>query len=134
MTVVSLGLFIGSNYIGSIGNIFTDAINAIGLQIAIYYSLAGLSVVVLYRKDIWRSASNFILVGLWPLVGAVFMILMFIKSIPGLNATTLAVGLGAMALSVIPIAIYWSKGRPYFNMPSKVERIALDHEIAGRHG
>jgi uncharacterized membrane protein YbhN (UPF0104 family) len=58
------------------------------------------------------------------------MIVMFIKSIPGLNSTTLAVGLGAMALAVIPIAIYWSKGRAYFKMPSREERIALDHEIA----
>ncbi|MDA8101656.1 MAG: APC family permease [Nitrospiraceae bacterium] len=130
VTVISVGLFIGSNYIGSIGTILSDAINAIGLQIAIYYGLAGLSVVVLYRKHIWRSPSNFIFMGLWPLAGAIFMIVMFIKSIPGLNSTTLAVGLGAMALAVIPIAIYWSKGRAYFKMPSREERIALDHEIA----
>ena len=130
VTVISLGLFISSNYIGSISNILTDAINAIGLQIAIYYGLAGLSVVALYRKHIMRSASNFIFMGLWPLLGAIFMILMFIKSIPGLNTTTLVVGLGAMALSIIPIAIYWSKGNPYFKMPTREERIALDHEIA----
>ncbi|SHE54176.1 Amino acid transporter [Ferrithrix thermotolerans DSM 19514] len=128
VAVISVGLFVGSNYIGSIGNILTDAINAIGLQIAIYYSLAGLSVVILYRKQITKSISNFIFMGLWPLSGAVFMAIMFVKTIPGLNQTTLIVGLGAMALGLIPMAIYWAKGRPYFNMPTQQERLAPTEE------
>lgn len=128
VAVISVGLFIGSNYIGTIGSILTDAINAIGLQIAIYYSLAGLSVVVLYRKQITKSVKNFIFMGLWPLSGAVFMAVMFVKTIPGLNATTLYVGLGAMALGVIPMAIYWAKGRPYFKAPTQQERLAPDED------
>ncbi len=128
VAIISVGMFIGSNYIGTIGNILTDAINAIGLQIAIYYSLAGLSVVVLYRKQLTKSVKNFIFMGLWPLSGAVFMAVMFVKTIPGLNATTLYVGLGAMALGLIPMAIYWAKGRPYFNTPTKQERVAPDED------
>ena len=38
VTILSLGLFIGSQYVGSISSIMSDAINAIGLQICIYYS------------------------------------------------------------------------------------------------
>jgi amino acid transporter len=125
VTVFSLALFIGSQFVGSIDSILSDGINAIGLQICIYYSLAGLAVVMLYRKQLFLSVTNFVFMGLWPLVGAVFMIVMFIKTIPGLNSTTLWVGLGAMALGLIPMSFYWIKGNPYFEMPSKEDRVAV---------
>ena len=73
VTVISLLLFVGSQSIGSVDNILTDGINAIGLQICIYYCLAGLAVVVLYRKQILLSPTNFIFMGLWPMIGALFM-------------------------------------------------------------
>ncbi|MGC8509753.1 MAG: amino acid permease, partial [Acidimicrobiales bacterium] len=129
VTVLSLGLFVGSQFIGSIGTIMSDALNAIGLQIAIYYSLAGLAVVMLYRRQLFKSLKNFVFMGLWPLVGAVFMATMFVKTIPGLNATTLWVGLGAMALGVIPMTYYWVKGNPYFTLPSPQDRHAAVEEL-----
>jgi amino acid transporter len=129
VAVISLGLFVASNYVGSIGTILSDAINAIGLQIAIYYALAGFSVVILYRKKLFTGANYFFFAGLWPLVGAVFMAVMFEQTIPTLNATTLIVGLGSMALGLIPMIIYWVKGRPYFKMPSPEER-DIDYEPA----
>jgi amino acid transporter len=125
VTVFSLALFVGSQFIGSLNSILSDAINAIGLQICIYYSLAGLAVVMLYRKQLFRSVTNFVFMGLWPLIGAIFMIVMFIKTIPNLNSTTLLVGLGAMALGLIPMAFYWIKGNPYFDMPTKEDRVAV---------
>lgn len=124
VTVFSLALFVGSQFVGSIDTILSDGIDAIGLQICIYYSLAGLAVVMLYRKQLFLSVTNFVFMGLWPLVGAVFMIVMFIKTIPELNGTTLWVGLGAMALGLIPMSYYWIKRNPYFDMPSKEDRIA----------
>jgi amino acid transporter len=122
VAVISLGLFVASNYVGSVGTILTDAINAIGLQIAVYYSLAGFSVVVLYRKYLFRSLKMFIFAGLWPLVGAVFMAVMFVETLPGLNATTKVVGLGALALGLIPMAIFWARKSPYFKPVAPSER------------
>ncbi len=129
VTVLSLGLFLGSQFVGSISSILADAINAIGLQIAIYYGLAGFAVVILYRRQLFKSVSNFVFMGLWPLIGAIFMAAMFVKSIPNLNGTTLWVGLGAMALGLIPMAIYWAKGNPYFDLPSKEDRHAVLEEF-----
>jgi amino acid transporter len=129
VTVISVLLFIGSQYIGSIANIMSDGYNAIGLQICIYYGLAGLSVVVLYRRQIFLSVGNFIFMGLWPLLGAIFMGYIFYNAIPGLNTTTLTVGLGAMALGLIPLIFYWIKGVPYFDTPTKLDRIAQLDEI-----
>jgi amino acid transporter len=124
VAVLSLLLFVGSQYIGSVSTILTDGYNAIGLQICIYYGLAGISVVILYRRQLFKSVRNFIFMGLWPLLGALFMAYIFIKVIPSLNRTTLLVGLGAMALGLIPMAIYWMKGSAYFKMPSKLDRQA----------
>ena len=129
VTVISLALFIGGQFIGSISSILSDGINAIGLQICIYYCLAGLAVVALYRKQLFLSFSNFIFMGLWPFVGAIFMAYLFVKSIPGLNAPSLWVGLGAMALGLIPMSYYWSKHNPYFDMPAKEDRIAVLEEF-----
>jgi amino acid transporter len=124
VTVLSLGLFVASQYVGSVGNILVDGYNAIAIQICIYYSLAGISVVILYRRQLFKSVNNFIFIGLWPLLGAIFMIYLFVKSLPELNHVELIVGLGSMALGLIPMAWYWYKGAPYFKMPDKLDRHA----------
>ena len=125
MTVVGLGLFVGSQFIGSIGTIMGDAISAIGLQIAIYYALAAYAVVVLFRKEMWKKPKNFLFMGLWPLLGGVFMTIMFFKVLPTLNATTKWIGLGSIAIGLIPMFWYWSRGHVYFKLPTKAERIAV---------
>ena len=125
MTVVGLGLFVGSQFIGSIGTIMGDAISAIGLQIAIYYALAAYAVVVLFRKEMWKKPKNFLFMGLWPLLGGVFMTIMFFKVLPTLNTTTKWIGLGSIALGIIPMLWYWSRGHVYFKLPTKAERIAV---------
>ena len=103
---LSLALFVASSYIGSIYNILSDGYNAIGLQICVYYALAGLAVVILYRRQIFKSVGNFLFMGLWPLLGAIFMTVLFTKVLPGLNTTTKWVGLGSIALGIVPMAWY----------------------------
>lgn len=114
VAAVSLLLFIGSNFLGSINTILSDAISSIGLQIAFYYSLAGIAVVVAYRRLIFRSARNFVFIGVWPLAGAIFMVWIFIESIPSLGLTVDLIGLGALAVGLVPMGIYWAKGSDYF--------------------
>ena len=81
------------------------------------------------RRQLFNSVNNFIFIGLWPLLGALFMIYLFVKSIPGLNRVELIVGLGSMALGLIPMAWYWYKGAPYFKMPDKLDRHAQQLEL-----
>jgi amino acid transporter len=120
VTIISLALFVGSQYIGSVYNILQDGYSAIGIQICIYYALAGFSVIVLYRRQLFKSVKNFIFMGLWPLLGAAFMTVVFFKVIPGLNTTTKIVGLGSMAVGLIPMSWYWLKKAPYFEMPQNL--------------
>jgi hypothetical protein len=68
--------------------------------------------------------------GLWPLLGALFMIYIFIEAYKGLNTTTRLVGLGAMALGFVPIAWYWFvKRNPYFKMALREDRHAVLQEF-----
>lgn len=114
VAVVSLVLFVVSNFLGTVGDVLTAAISAIGLQIAIYYGLAGLAVVLAYRRVLFRSVSNFVFIGAWPLLGSVFMFWIFIQALPTLDMTTKVVGIGALALGLIPMAWYWTRGAAYY--------------------
>jgi hypothetical protein len=44
----------------------------------------------------------------------VFMFWVFVESLPDLDTTTKAVGLGALALGLIPMGWYWSRGVAYY--------------------
>jgi amino acid transporter len=128
VAIVSLGLFIGSNYIGSVSNILTDAIDAIGIQICVYYGLAGLTVVIAFRKLLLASPKNFVLMGLWPLLGAAFMFWILYEAIPDNGAVVDWFGLGGLAVGLIPMAIYWVKGSAYFKQKPTLGKVAPSAE------
>nr|WP_189134651.1 APC family permease [Wenjunlia tyrosinilytica] len=132
VAVVALLLFIGSNALGSVGTIMSSALSAIGLQICVYYTLAGLAVVVAYRKLLLRSTANFVFIGAWPLSGAVFMGWVFFESIPELDSTTLAVGLGSLAAGLVPLAVYWSRGSAYYRGAARLDA-AVAEEMDARY-
>ncbi|MFF7969950.1 amino acid permease [Streptomyces sp. NPDC007905] len=117
---VALAMFIASNALGSVGEILSDAISAIGLQIAVYYGLAGLAVVVAYRKMLLRSAANFVLGGLWPLLGALFMFWIFVESLGELSGAAIAIGIGGLAVGLLPMLWYWRRGSDYYR-PAKLD-------------
>ncbi|WP_406730072.1 APC family permease [Streptomyces sp. NBC_01794] len=117
---VALVMFIASNALGSVGEILADAISAIGLQIAVYYGLAGVAVVVAYRKMLLKSPVKFILGGLWPLLGAGFMFWIFVESLSELSSAAIAIGIGGLAVGLIPMLWYWKQGSDYYR-PSKLD-------------
>ncbi|MER7922466.1 APC family permease [Streptomyces sp. NPDC096057] len=117
---VALAMFIASNALGSVGEILSDAISAIGLQIAVYYGLAGLAVVVAYRRMLFRSAANFLFGGLWPLFGALFMFWIFVESLGDLSDAAIAIGIGGLAVGLIPMLWYWRQGSDYYR-PSRLD-------------
>ncbi|HET9074856.1 MAG TPA: APC family permease [Solirubrobacteraceae bacterium] len=126
VAVISVSLFIASNFVGSVNTVLSDAISAIGLQIAIYYGLAGLAAVIGFRRFIFRSVKNFLLMGAFPLLGSAFMFWIFAESIPNSTTVVVCIGLGAMALGLIPMAIYYVKGSPYLHASPTLGRAELD--------
>ncbi|MFH9548161.1 APC family permease [Streptomyces sp. NPDC051445] len=117
---VALVLFVASNALGSVGDILADAISAIGLQIAIYYGLAGLAAVVAYRKTLLKSPSDFLLGGVWPLFGALFMFWIFAESLGELDPAAIAIGVGGLAVGLVPMLWYWRQGSEYYR-PSRLD-------------
>lgn len=133
VAVVSLVLFVVSNFLGTVANVLSAAISAIGLQIAVYYGLAGLAVVLAYRKILFRSVSNFVFIGAWPLLGSAFMFWIFVEAIPTLDATSLGVGLGALAAGLVPMAWYWARGSDYYRT-RPLEAFAAGSDEPGEPG
>jgi amino acid transporter len=117
---VALAMLIASNALGTVGDILSDAISAIGLQIAVYYGLAGLAVVVAYRKMLLKSASNFVFGGLWPLLGALFMFWVFAESLSELSTASITIGIGGLAVGLIPMFWYWRRGSDYYR-PARLD-------------
>ena len=118
VVVISLCLFIVASFAGSVHNVLNDAIAAIGLQIAIYYSLAGFAAVVAFRKVAFQSLTNLVTMCLFPLLGGVFMMFIFIESLTSgsLTNTDIYIGIGAILIGVIPLGYYALKGEsPYLN-------------------
>ncbi|HEY8980360.1 MAG TPA: APC family permease [Streptomyces sp.] len=132
---VALTLLVASNALGSVREIVADAFAAIGLQIALYYGLTGLAAVVAYRKLLLRSVTTFLLGGVWPLCGALFMFWVFAESLDGLSATAVSIGLGGLALGLIPMLWYRARGSDYYR-PARLDasRAIPCHAVPGHRG
>jgi hypothetical protein len=101
----------------------------------VYYGLAGLTVVVAFRTMLFASVTNFLLTGLWPFAGAVFMFW-----IPGefaatntSNAVVIWVGLGGLGIGVIPLVIYWPMGSALLEAAADA-RSVLPHDAGVEAG
>ncbi|MDO0909482.1 APC family permease [Streptomyces sp. DT2A-34] len=127
---------VGVVALGTVGDILSDAISAIGLQIAVYYGLTGLAVVVAYRKMLLKSVGNLVLGGLWPLFGALFMFWIFVESLGELSTSAIAIGIGGLAAGLIPMLWYWRQGSDYYR-PAKLDAtrtVEADYVPAGAGG
>lgn len=109
---------------GSGPRLLADAVSGMGLLICFYYGLAALCAVVVHRRQLFSSARNLLLIGLWPLCGALFMAWIFVRSVTELNALALGIGLGSLGLGVVPMLI--SRRRA----PSYHRPVPLDPERA----
>jgi len=133
VTCVSLILFVGSNFLGSVGEILSDAVSSIGLQIAFYYALAAIAVIVAYRRIVFKSVKNFIFIALWPGLGAVFMLFIFFAGIEASLSTpiVIAIGIGALVIGVIPVIVFYRKGKAYYGRrPLELPEDLMTSQIA----
>ncbi len=70
-----LALVIFSN-----NNVLTNSVTATAIGIAFYYGLTGFACVAYFRREIFKSAKNFIFIGLIPAVGGLSMTALFVGS------------------------------------------------------
>ncbi|GGW49095.1 putative amino acid permease [Streptomyces xantholiticus] len=114
-------------------SLLSDAVSGVGLHVTLYYSLAGLGAVVVHRKLLRTSAANFLLMGLWPFAGALFMLWIMTESVAALSTTALTIGFGTLALGLLPMFTAWLRQRPYFE-PGRLDAgraRAVDDAVGG---
>jgi amino acid transporter len=104
-------------------HVLFDSITAIGFPICFYYGFTGIACAVYYRHELFKSARNFLLLGLAPLVGGLMLFGVFVKAMifyghaanvesPPILGITLPIwmGIGGLLLGVVLMLI----SRPFF--------------------
>ena len=137
-STVLMGLFSVLWYVGLTivsENILFDSISALGLMIAFYYGLTGYACVVFYRRELFRSLKTFVLVGVLPLLGALILTAVFIKSCVELSdpensasgdswfgiGPPLIIGLGFLIFGAVLMVIWYLAGhREFFRTQTEV--------------
>ena len=66
-------------------NVLSDSITGIGFGIAFYYGLTGFACVVYYRKELFKSLKNFIMVGVAPFLGGAMLTVHLRQGLPRLQ-------------------------------------------------
>ncbi len=69
MGAVSIALYVGMNYASNGDAVIEDSVSALGVWIAFYYGLTGLSCFWYYRSTLRDSARNLWMRGILPLAG-----------------------------------------------------------------
>jgi amino acid transporter len=107
-------------------DILFDSIAALGLMIAFYYGITGFACVWYYRRELTKSARNFFLVGVAPLLGGVILTFVFVRSCKDLSAddagsttyfglgSPLVIGIGFLLLGPVLMAIWYAMGHRTF--------------------
>lgn len=126
MGIVSTVFYVGMTFISD--NVLQDSILSLGLAIAFYYAITGFSAVWFFRRDLRRSAKDFLNKGLFPLLGALMLTAAFVKSaidmfdvdygysvLFGVGGT-FVMGVGSLALGLVLMAVWASfpASRDYF--------------------
>lgn len=119
-------------------NALFDSLTALSLLIAFYYGLTGIACAIYYRKELTKSAKNFILIGVGPVVGAILLFWLLFESIIDMsdpeNSYTgvawfgvgppLVIGVGVFLLGVV-FMIFWriKDGRYWQEKPSVADPV-----------
>ncbi|MGH2907775.1 MAG: APC family permease [Solirubrobacteraceae bacterium] len=104
-------------------DVLGDAISALGFSVVFYYGFTGLACAVYFRHDLLKSARNFLLAGLIPLVGGLMMAYIGVKAFGYYNTagnnyshpllgiqTPILVGVGGLIIGIVLMFAAW----PFF--------------------
>jgi amino acid transporter len=105
ITAIGLALLFASSYFPSLGQIIKDSVNAIGFQVACYYSLAGFACAWHFRSTAFRSLERGPILVFWPLASSIFLVFVACYSIPTFDLVTNVVGIGGIAAGILPWAV-----------------------------
>jgi amino acid transporter len=132
--IVATAWYVGSSLVSD--NFLFDSLSALSLMIALYYGLTGIACAIYWRHELLRSAKNFFLIGVAPLLGAAMLFYLLFESArdladPKLSYTgTEVFGVGVpLAIAIVFTAlglvlmVVWrfaggDAGRAFFSRPA----------------
>jgi amino acid transporter len=126
MGALSIAWYVGLTIVSE--NILYDSIAALGLMIAFYYGLTGFACAWYFRRELTKSARNFLMAGVLPVAGGLMLLGVFGKSAYDLadpaNSTAgdswlglgppLVIGVGFLLMGPVLMLIWRFNGHPEF--------------------
>jgi amino acid transporter len=121
---ISISFYVGMTLISQ--NILGDTIAAVGLLIAFYYGVTGFACVWFYRRSIAAGGRDLWMKGVLPFLGGLMLLAAFVVASyqyaqPDYGNTTIGgvggvfvVGIGALALGGVLMAVYWRVAPAFF--------------------
>jgi amino acid transporter len=101
-------------------NVLGDTISALGFAVCFYYGFTGLACALYFRRDLLKSARNFVLAGLIPVIGGAMMAYVAIKAYGYYNTagnnyskpllgiqTPILVGIGGLIVGIVLMFAAW---------------------------
>jgi amino acid transporter len=111
---VTLFLFAASAAFPSVGALMTSLINAIGVQVACYYALAGFACAWHFRKAVRRGGQNRLNAVLIPLLSAIFVAGVGIYQLPFLGWHVASLSIGTILIGIVPYYFYRWRYRGFY--------------------
>lgn len=100
-----------SSYLSSINQILKDSITALGFQISFYLGLTGFACAWYFRRTLWQAPLQSFTRVVWPFASACFLFFIAGYSVPTFDPLTTAIGLGGIAIGVVPLVLNRRKMR-----------------------
>lgn len=105
----------------SVSSMLNQSVNAIGIQIAVYYGLSGIACAWYYRRTYAGNPSALWLRGIWPAAAGIFLWAVAIVQVVQAGLAGSSVTLGLLALGLVPLLYYRNKYRSeYYSSPREV--------------
>ena len=108
---VTLVLFAGSANVSSVNLLMSDLINAIGVQVAFYYALAGIACAWHYRQAMRNDWKVLAFAGIVPSISALFVACVGVTQLPHLGWRVASLSIGSILIGVAPFWYYRRRDR-----------------------
>ncbi|MFF9073479.1 APC family permease [Streptomyces sp. NPDC014735] len=145
---VAIVWYLGVSLISA--NALLDSLTALSLLIAFYYALTGVACAVYYRRRLFESLRDFVLLGVGPLIGAAMLTWLLVESVIDMSdpensysgntwfslGPPLVIGIGIAVVGVVTMlvrrlfsATFWAE-RPSVAGPESPRATVMPHATA----
>jgi amino acid transporter len=101
----------------SVQESFNDVVDVTGLLFAIFYILTALATIVYYRRRVFTSARDGLVLGILPIGAAAFLAWIVVKSLIGAPASQLWSLVGVVGVGIILMLVArWGLNSPFFQI------------------